>query len=111
MGKGAAISLVSEFIQNNVHANNPVRTLSNFGLYFLKTPKASRKITPNRQIDTNRHVVEIHGSRGAPLNDYIPDVQKKWIFSIVLQWWQIPENKCHQSVYLDDADDFYFWTC
>ena len=56
-------------------------------------------------------VVEIHGSRGAPLNDYIPDLQKMRIFSIALLLWQIPKNKCHQSVYLDDADDFYFWIC
>ena len=56
-------------------------------------------------------MVGIHGSRGAPLNVYIPDLQIKSFFPSVLQWWQIPKNKCNQRVYLDDADDFYFWTC
>ena len=26
-------------------------------------------------------IVEIHRTRGAPLKDYIPDLQKKWFFS------------------------------
>ena len=55
--------------------------------------------------------MEIHGSRGAPLNDYIPDLQKIAIFSIGLQWGADTENKSHQGVFLDDADDFYFLIC
>ena len=62
--------------------------------------KGEKKVCP---------VVEIHGSRGAPLNDYIPDLQKRLIFSIVFVWWQLWRNKCHQRVYLVDGDDFYFW--
>ena len=43
--------------------------------------------------------MEIHGSRGASLNDYNVDLQKKFIFFIVPLWWEMAQKEYHERVF------------
>ena len=37
--------------------------------------------------------------------------QNPLFFRVLVLWVIGSQNTCAQRVYLDDADDFYFWTC
>ena len=47
----------------------------------------------------SKPTVEIHGSRGASLNDYNVDLQKSPFFFIVPLWWEMAQKEYHERVF------------